>query len=254
MGGYVRLWGGERSPQCLSRPVSGARGRKTRGVTNRRNDNRTAPTKAIARGNSAGGCGSQSVPLPHRRPASSAGVSRRNMPPSRATTPPPLWSQSEGFSDRGFSLQHPQGFNIREYVRTHGSSKGIRIGRNGCISSDKYFGRYLEECASTTALCEEASSDSTAEEEEGEGEEQNSWKGNEIEATQLHFQPATLNLVPLCWEDQLKKTKVITSLACKHHSYPLGIHSTGCKGLLHAHETMIVVISFSACSQRKFSQ
>ena len=210
-GSCIRLWGGGQIPCTPSRPASVAGDRKT-GKTGGVN-----VKLGTVRGKSAGRCGPQ--PPHNKRQVSSARLSRRNVTPPtpcrvRATTPHPQWLQSLP-QNRGFSLQHPQGFNLQEYVRTQGSSKGIRIGRNGHISSDKYFGRYLEECA-----LNEDGPDSTEEGEDGEREgerEQDARMGNKIEP---RIQPAILNIVPLCWEDQLKKTKVSNTMKASelpHH-------------------------------------
>ncbi len=162
------------------------------------------------------------TPLIHQ-PNSSSSPS----PPLPLHSPlPPRSHSSLGFRESRHnqpSLPRPQGFDLQAYIRKHGSASDIRIGINGCSSSDEYFERYLEEC------------ESAAQQEKGEwsgfrnsspfdsknlqeGESPSS--GQRGDVTTMSSPPSEKERVPLCWEDQLKKAEVcIDAMAIASYQY-----------------------------------
>lgn len=107
-------------------------------------------------------------------------------------------------------MPHPQGFDLQGYIKQHGSANDIQIGINGRCSPDEYFERYLDQCA-VISQCEKRlpSSISSANDME---ELYLTERVPSQNATHLQSQTAAprpkFQLVPLCWEDQLKKAEV----------------------------------------------
>lgn len=192
---YRRLWEGAR-PRSHEKNGSTpkARGkRKTGGVTSSRVGSSPVPCTAIARKGHLQECHGYSY-----RSASSAALSRKSDPTPSAVAPPPRSHSSLGFRE----LPRPQGFDLQEYVKRHGSANDIRIGINGVCSPDEYFERYLEECEAV-AQCEKRLPSSSS-------------IMNDVEELDLMERSSTVtssphpDLVPLCWDHQLKKAQVCT--------------------------------------------
>lgn len=206
--GERRNWRGE-SPYCNSRGNGGSVLLNTAPGTmaapkygqTRSKHRKTSPENLL-----------QSAP-PAGRKISSAGVSR-----GRATSSSILPERAQ--SSLGFRenlLPRPQGFDLQEYVRRHGPTNEIRIGVNGAATSDDYFDRYLEECASVVEQDRDMYSscsdyDVDVEELPSSGSEQSC---DEVMVTSLtrpsKSRSSTVSnegFVPLCWEDQLKHAEV----------------------------------------------
>ena len=147
------------------------------------------------------------------RIVSSAGPSRQRHH-QLSTTPPPIIMPRRAQSSLGFRenpLPRPQGFDLQGYMRRCGSRSEIRIGVNGSCSSDEYFEQYLKECEESllavgqeqylpSGPCSMADFDALdtvdiLEQKIRQNERSNS------KSVESH-------LVPLCWEDQLKKAEV----------------------------------------------
>lgn len=99
-------------------------------------------------------------------------------------------------------------------MRRQGSADEIRIGVNGSSSSDKYFKQYLRECEGVAQLERELTSSGSCSLEDmlggvapgpglGAGED-----SALLETRGTEECPLDNHLVPLCWEDQLKKAEV----------------------------------------------
>lgn len=202
---YTRLWkGGNNSRE---RPSSPREKRKTGGVSSFSKAASTGAhsNNAIARQKHWKSCNAQSAHSNYRRAVSPAGLTRNQHPSS---APPPRSHSSLGFRElrtlRETPQSHPQGFDLQGYIKQHGSANDIRIGINGWCSPDEYFERYLDECGAV-AQCEKKSTSSTSFTNDME----------ELDLTERATSPSQmatphtqLPLVPLCWEDQLKKAKV----------------------------------------------
>lgn len=133
-------------------------------------------------------------PLPSDLASSSRVSSRSSRRPH--TSLGFAWNKSS--STPSHALGPPQGFDIADYVRRHGTARDIQIGINGIPVNDKYFQAYLEECERELGKDEEYCSS---------GSDENfdlSYLTTASEGRLLHHQ------VPLCWEDQLKTAKVST--------------------------------------------
>ena len=100
------------------------------------------------------------------------------------------WSSCSENSRAG--LTPPEGFDLASYVKQNKSAKGIIIGRNGEPTKDEYFDAYLTQCEEE--LCRE----------QAEGD------SDSVSAEEV-ISPSSKPLqVPLCWEDQIAQTEVIS--------------------------------------------
>lgn len=140
---------------------------------------------------------SPSLQVPQKRVPSAGLTGKGNLPPSL----PDRSHSSLGF--RETSTACLQGFDLQGYIRKNGSTNDIRIGINGACSSD--FERYLDECA---VRCEGGASpcshNCSMESEEGEDLSLTSSEESILAKTSS----PGVDVVPLCWEDQLKIAKV----------------------------------------------
>lgn len=200
---YTRLWGGTRS--------QGGRGSASKARTKRRitggvnsSEEYISPRglgAAIAKKGHQQESRVLSAQHSNRRVSPSAGLSHKtNQTLHSLASPPPLSPRSH--SSLGFretTLPHPQGFNLQEYIKRRGSASDIRIGINGVCSSDEYFEQYLDECEAAAMRCEKRLSSSSSME----------------ELDLVESVPAVTSssphpdLVPLCWDDQLRKVQVL---------------------------------------------
>ena len=197
---YTRLWEGAKSRRrrgSASRRVSG-RERVTGGVNYSR-ERSASPGISTAIGRKGPQQESHALSAHHsnRKASTSAGLSRKS---GQTLHPPPPRSHSSlGF--RETTLPHPQGFNLQEYIKRRGSASDIRIGINGVCSSDEYFEQYLGECeaAAVADQCEKRLPSSSSVEE---------LYLVESASARTSSSPYP-EVVPLCWDDQLRKAQVL---------------------------------------------
>ena len=154
------------------------------------------------------------------RPIASARTTRYRM--ISVPTPPPSRPETSlgicRLASKHSPIQQPQGFDLQSYIKKCGSANEVRIGINGqsSSSSDEYFERYMEECE-TLAQQERELLDNSSTSITDTSEQENAVAKNvlEINPSKEHDvqekvspQESSLHLVPLCWEDQLKKADV----------------------------------------------
>lgn len=201
---FIRLWSGSCSFLEHGSPrVLAPSKKKVGGSEFSVPSSKTTPHRTRSRGHKKIKCPSNhsQPPTPRSgRMVSSAGPSRQRGLLITGPTPPPRSHSSLGFREK--PLPCLQGFDLQGYVKRHGSTSEIRIGINGNASSDEYFERYLKECESKAeqkrdgpcSIIDLDTIDITEQSEE------------RMETERTH--PLRSHLVPLCWEDQLKKAEV----------------------------------------------